>query len=116
MLGYGYWAIEEKATGRFIGEIGFADFKRDIAPAMQNVPELGFALCSPVHGRGFGTEAVKQVLSCGDLHLPAPRTVALVSDENRASLRILEGCGYRVFDRVQFNGSPALFLERNRSI
>ena len=29
MLGYGYWAVEDKATGAFIGEVGFADFKRE---------------------------------------------------------------------------------------
>jgi len=39
LLGFGYWAIEEKASGRFIGEIGFADFKREIAAPMKDVPE-----------------------------------------------------------------------------
>lgn len=114
-LGYGYWAIEEKATGAFIGEIGFADFKRDIDPSMQNVPEIGFALRSLVHGRGYGTEAVNAVVAWGDEYLPSSRTVALVSGENLPSLRILERCGYDVFDRGEFNGSPVMFLERIRS-
>ncbi len=114
-LGYGYWAIEEKATGAFIGEIGFADFKRDIDPSMQNVPEIGFALRSLVHGRGYGTEAVNAVVAWGDEYLPSSRTVALVSGENLPSLRILERCGYDVFDRGEFNGSPVKFLERIRS-
>jgi len=30
VLGFGYWAIEEKDTATFVGELGFADFKRDI--------------------------------------------------------------------------------------
>src|ERR1700729_2426842 len=29
LLGFGYWVVEEKATGNFAGEIGFADYKRD---------------------------------------------------------------------------------------
>jgi RimJ/RimL family protein N-acetyltransferase len=28
LAGYGYWLVEEKATGRFVGEVGFADYKR----------------------------------------------------------------------------------------
>jgi hypothetical protein len=43
IMGFGYWAIEERTTGEFAGEIGFADFKRDTIPAMKDVPELGFA-------------------------------------------------------------------------
>ena len=30
LLGFGYWTIEERETGAVIGEVGFADFKRDI--------------------------------------------------------------------------------------
>ena len=110
---YGYWAIEERQSGRFIGDIGFADFKRDIAPAMQNVPEFGFALASPAHGKGYASEAVRAALAWGDAHLPSTRTVCLVNDENAASLHILEKAGYRVFERAAFNGTPVLFLERS---
>lgn len=35
MIGYGFWAVEEKATGRFIGEAGFHDLKRDIQPSLE---------------------------------------------------------------------------------
>ena len=111
-MGFGYWAIEEKASGVYVGEIGFADFKRDIAESMRNVPEIGFALRSNVHGRGYGTEAVDAVLAWGDEHLPSNRTVALVNEDNKASLLILERVGFGIFDRAQLNGSPVMFLER----
>lgn len=111
-LKYGYWAIEEKATGAFTGEVGFADFKRDIIPAMQNVPELGFALVSSAHGKGYATEAVNAVLAWGDAHLPSKRTVCMVNEGNTASLRIVEKAGYQRFERAEFNGTPVLFLER----
>src|SRR5262245_34593015 len=32
LLGYGFWAIEEKTSGRFVGDVGFADFKRELEP------------------------------------------------------------------------------------
>lgn len=112
LMHYGYWAIEEKSTGVFAGEIGFADFKRDIIAAMQNVPELGFALVSSAHGKGYGTEAVTAVLAWGDAHLPSKRTVCLVNEENAPSLRVLEKAGYRCFERAELNGRPVRFLER----
>lgn len=112
VMQFGYWAIEEKRSGAFIGEIGFADFKRDITPAMQNVPELGFALVSSAHGKGYATEALTAALAWGDAHLPSNRTVCLVNEENEASLHIVEKAGYRIFERSTFNGSRVLFLER----
>ena len=35
LLGFGYWLVEEKATGRFVGEVGFGDFKREIEPSIK---------------------------------------------------------------------------------
>lgn len=113
LMGFGYWAIEERASGAFVGEIGFADFKRDIAPSMQNVPELGFALVSSVHGKGYATEAVRAVLSWGDEHLPSSRTVALINETNAASLRVVEKCGYEIAERSTFNGEPVVFVTRS---
>jgi len=43
--GFGYWVMEEKATGSFAGEMGFSDWKREIEPSLRGVPELGG--CSP---------------------------------------------------------------------
>src|SRR5579875_2663294 len=31
-LGFGYWAVRERASGRFAGEVGLADFRREIDP------------------------------------------------------------------------------------
>src|SRR5262245_12457948 len=46
VLGYGYWAIRETRTGRFVGDIGFADFKREITPSILGAPEAGWVLAS----------------------------------------------------------------------
>lgn len=35
LLDYGYWAIEEKATGTFVGDIGFLEARRDIVPSIE---------------------------------------------------------------------------------
>src|ERR1035438_972988 len=41
LLGFGYWVVEEKATGNFVGEIGFADYKRDLLPSLQDRKSVG---------------------------------------------------------------------------
>jgi RimJ/RimL family protein N-acetyltransferase len=58
-MGFGYWVAEEKETGNFVGEIGFADHKRDLEPSLKGVPEIGWVFASHVHGRGYATEAVR---------------------------------------------------------
>ena len=112
LMGFGYWAIEEKPTGKFVGEVGFADFKRDIAPSMQHVPELGWALSPGVHGKGYATEAVRAVLAWGDSHFRETRTVCMISPENVASIRVAEKCGYKEFERTLLNKEPTLFFAR----
>ena len=32
LLGFGAWTVRETASGRYIGEIGFGNFKREITP------------------------------------------------------------------------------------
>ena len=113
LMGFGYWAIEEKSTGVFAGEAGFADFKRAIEPSIQGTPELGWVLASSARGKGFATEAVRAAVAWGDAHIAAPRTVCIIDPENRASLRVAEKCGYREYARTQFLG-PTIMFERSR--
>jgi RimJ/RimL family protein N-acetyltransferase len=113
LMGFGYWAIEEKASGDFVGEVGFMDFKREIAASMQGKPELGFALASRFHGKGYATEAVRAALAWADAHLPHRATVCLVMPENAASLRVVRKCGYEVLEQGVYNEQPVLFLARN---
>lgn len=112
LMGFGYWVIEHKGSGEFVGEIGLADFKRDIVPAMRDTPEIGFALLPRFHGQGYATESAKAVLAWADVHLQQPRTVCLIDPKNAASLRVVEKCGYGIFERGVYHGQPALFLSR----
>jgi hypothetical protein len=38
----GFWALEEKSTGAFAGELGFAEFRREIEPLVLGIPEVGY--------------------------------------------------------------------------
>ena len=112
LLGFGYWAIEEKASGRFVGEAGLADYKRAMETALKDAPEIGWALAPWAHGRGYGTEAVRAVVAWSDRHLPGKRTWCMVAPEHQASIRLAQKCGYREVERTTYKGGAAIILAR----
>lgn len=129
-MGFGYWAVEEKSTGRFAGEVGFADWKRDIVPSIQALPELGWVLASSVHGRGYATEAVRAAIAWGNAHLgatsssakhaspPRPiapqlggaRMVCIIDPDNLRSIRVAEKCGFQEVQRTSYKGEPTILF------
>jgi RimJ/RimL family protein N-acetyltransferase len=111
-LGFGYWVIEELATGAFAGELGFADYKRDMEPSLNGAPELGWVLSPRVHGQGYATEAVRAVQAWGDDNLSPARTVCLIQPDNAASLRVANKCGFKEFRRTSYKGHPTIVFER----
>src|SRR5262245_47305269 len=42
LMGFGYWAVEDKASGTFLGEAGFAEFRRELSPSIEGLPEVGW--------------------------------------------------------------------------
>lgn len=113
LLSFGYWAVEEKSTGHFIGELGFADFKREMTPSIEDLPELGWALSPHVHGKGYATEALLVVLDWGKMHLKSDRTVCIISPENQASLNVAQKIGFCEVTRTTYNGSPTILFSKN---
>jgi len=114
LMGYGYWAVEEKASGSYIGELGFADFKRDIRPSIEGLPEIGWALILKAHGKGYATEALKAAVAWGDSHLDSTRTVCIVHRDNHRSLRVAEKLGYSSILRAASPEEPDNILVRHR--
>jgi len=114
LLGYGYWAAVEKATGLFIGELGFADFKREMEPSILGIPELGWAFVSPSHGKGFATEALRALAAWGDEHIDAPLTVCIINLQNISSIRVAQKTGYVEKVRSWLGGEETILFERPR--
>jgi RimJ/RimL family protein N-acetyltransferase len=114
LLGYGFWAVREKQSGRYIGDIGFADFHREIEPPITGVPEAGWVLASWAHGRGFASEALGAALSWLDSRASIDRSVCLISPDNKVSIRLAGRHGYSVSSTVSFAGEDSLLLSRSR--
>ena len=114
LLGFGYWVIEEKATRRFAGEAGFADFKRALEPSFGDAPEAGWTVAPWAHGKGFATEAVQAAIGWADASLSSPRTVCMIDPQNVTSINVAQKCGYREFERTTFREKPIILFERGR--
>jgi len=112
LLGYGYWAVEERETGRFVGDVGLADFHRDIEPGFDDAPEVGWVLAAWAHGRGYATEAVTAALAWADQNVAAPRVVCMIDPNNPASLRVAQKCGFTRFADTRYLDSPVVLMER----
>jgi RimJ/RimL family protein N-acetyltransferase len=112
MLRFGYWAVTEKATGRFLGEVGFADFRREIEPSLDGVPETGWVIAPHAHGKGYATEAVRAAIAWGETHFGHGRTACIIAPENGPSIRVAEKCGYREFSRTTYKDKPTIMFMR----
>jgi RimJ/RimL family protein N-acetyltransferase len=115
VLGFGYWAVEEKETGTYLGQVGFADFKRDIEPAVEGIPEMGWMLAPRAQGRGIATEAVTGALAWADGGgLPGREIVAIIDAANLASIRVAEKAGFTVREDATYKDAPILLFRRRR--
>lgn len=112
LLGHGFWLIEEKASGRFIGEGGFGTFKREIEPVF-DAPEQGWALSPATHGKGYAREAMQAAIAWGEQHFGRSDFVCLIAPENAPSLRLAEKLGYREYARSAYRGEPSVLLRRS---
>lgn len=112
MFGYGAWAIEEKATGCFIGSVGFFDFQRDLTPSLTGTLEAGWTLDPRLHGRGYASQAVQAALAWIMPRFPTARLTCIIDPDNAASLGVAHKFGFHEFARTTYHNSPVVLLER----
>jgi RimJ/RimL family protein N-acetyltransferase len=112
MLGYGYWAVERREDGRWLGQVGFADYKRDMTPSIEGLPEMGWIFAAPAHGRGYASEAVAAALAWADETLRAPEIPAIISPENAPSIRVAEKAGFGERTEARYRDEAILLFRR----
>ena len=89
--GYGLYAAEEKATGRFIGFIGLwpPSFEAHFTPAV----EIGWRLARESWGQGYATEGARAVVDHAFSVLDLDALVSFTAEWNRPSRRVMEKIG-----------------------
>lgn len=110
VFGHGFWIVEDGATGALLGEVGFGDFHREMAPSFGDTPEMGWVLAPAAHGRGVATEAVHAALAWADTRFA--RTGCIIAPQNAPSLRVAEKAGFRETIRTTYKGEPTVVFER----
>ena len=114
LYGWGYWAVERRSDGRMIGQIGFADFKRAMIPAIEDLPEMGWLFAAEASGQGFATEAGLAALDWIDsVHAP-PEVTAIIDAANAPSIRVAEKLGFDAREEARYRDAPLLLFRRRR--
>ena len=87
--GYGFWALEERATADFLGWVHF----RPEPGHPTDEPELGYRLVKAAWGTGYAAEASQALIDHGFRALGVRRVVASTMTVNTASRRVMEKVG-----------------------
>ena len=111
--GYGFWAVEDKATGEYAGIAGIFDGKRELVPAVPAyMPEAGWVFARKFHGKGYATETMQAALHWADKALGRPAMFAIVAPANTASIRVAEKCGFKPWYDTIYHDHPTAVLQR----
>ncbi|WP_144182891.1 GNAT family N-acetyltransferase [Elioraea rosea] len=113
-LGFGYFAVEEKATGAFVGQVGFQDLRRAITPSIEGTMEAGWVIAPVAQGQGYAIEAMRAALAWADAAWPVPRMTCIIEPSHAVSLAIAAKLGFVEFARADGQGSQLVLLERRR--
>ena len=104
---FGYWAVERKADGKFLGQVHLSPYvnagwyqvpgEESLSPIHNLEVELAFAFGKLFWGQGYAAEACRQVIRYAFTQLRLKRLVGGADASNLRSVRLQERLGYRVF-------------------
>lgn len=112
MLGFGFFAVEERASGRFIGETGFVEGHRAIEPSLIGVPEIGWGFVPAVHGKGYAFEAALAARDWGIKRFGPVAMRCIIAPQNVASIRLAQKLGFTELLHTFYHDSPTVMFER----
>jgi len=101
LRGFGLWAVEERATGRFIGRIGC--FEPEGWPGF----EIGYALAREAWGQGFAREGAGAALDFARRVLQRDTIMSLIRPANVASIAVAEHLGATRTGNVELLGATS---------
>ena len=111
-LGYGYWAVTLRGGGKFIGEVGFADYRREMQPPLDGVPEAGWVLAAEVHGQGLATEAVHRIHQWAAEATDWAETACIFDPAHAVSQKVARKLGYEPAGEALYKGNQTLVMKR----
>lgn len=97
--GFTYFALEEKASGELIGFVGLAlqEYESPFTPAV----DIGWRLMPHAWGKGNATEGAKRCLQLAFEELNLDAVIAVCSQSNSASERVMQRLGMKPMGEFQ---------------
>jgi RimJ/RimL family protein N-acetyltransferase len=104
----GFWAVDEQATGRFLG---WFHLKHDDRP---EAPELGYRLVPEGRGKGYATEGSRALIDLAFADRDVELVWAHTLRDNVASRRVLERLGMTYREDADYGGLPTVVYALRR--
>jgi len=103
-IGYSMWAVDDKATGAFVGQCGI----RPVEEGVGGEIELAYHYTQASWNKGYATEVVIAVLAYGLGPVGLDRIMAVAMPENVGSWRVMEKAGMRYQGLANYFGLEGL--------
>ena len=101
LRGYGAWAVEEKASGQWIGYCGLW------SPHGWPEREVMWGLAPNARGRGYAAEAARRARDFAYGQLRWTTLISCIAPDNGASQRVAERLGARLERSIELRGRTA---------
>ncbi|MBX7484052.1 GNAT family N-acetyltransferase [Qipengyuania qiaonensis] len=112
---FGYWVVRDQSSDTYVGEVGFADWRRENLPEIAQLPECGWALSPAMQGKGLAREAIEAVLAWSDAQGSMPETVCMIAPGNTRSIELAERQGFREVAEREYKGATTKLFKRTIS-
>jgi RimJ/RimL family protein N-acetyltransferase len=111
-MGFGTWAVEDKSSGRLVGNVGFFNAWRALEPEFGEDPEMGWIMAAETHGKGMAIEACKAALDWAEVNLDPTPMWAIIAPANEPSIKLAEKLGFHQVGETTYHDDPTLVLKR----
>lgn len=110
LMGFGFFALREKAGGSFVGAAGFHEMRRALTPSIEGTLEAGWALVASHHGKGYAREAMVAALAWAQHACPGREISCIIDPENHASLRLARTLGFERVTQTLYKDGPTVIF------
>jgi RimJ/RimL family protein N-acetyltransferase len=109
--GFGLWAVEDRASGRFIGRIGL--MRHDDWVASPHDAEVGWVIARDMWGHGLASEGGAAALEFG-AQIGLKSFISIAHVDNAASQRVMEKLGLLRVGETVWRDSPVVWFATTR--
>jgi RimJ/RimL family protein N-acetyltransferase len=102
LRGFGFWAVEELATGELVGRVGFHQ------PEGWPDFEIGWTIAREHWGKGYATEAARRALDYGFHEMDRAHVISLIHPDNARSIAVAKRLGETLEGEFEIKGMKVL--------